>query len=141
MNFNLNNGIEKAEISGFEDESSILDEHLHERQRVDEASALSTAAEFIALNIYPERRVLSGEKTLKVLLKYSLRFGEMAVYRYTEDGNDYCFHVLQITDEGAAGLIWKHCRLNTGEKVWLSSWHCHTVMYRMPLILWTAFRV
>jgi cell division protein ZipA len=72
---------------------------------VDEASALSTAAEFIALNIYPERRVLSGEKTLKVLLKYGLRFGEMACFhRYTEDGSKLLFSVLQITDEGAAGF-------------------------------------
>ncbi|WP_166171076.1 cell division protein ZipA C-terminal FtsZ-binding domain-containing protein [Acinetobacter sp. SA01] len=103
--FNLNSSIEKAEISDFEDESSILDEHLHEQQRVDEASALSTAAEFIALNIYPERRVLSGEKTLKVLLKYGLRFGEMACFhRYTEDGSKLLFSVLQITDEGAAGF-------------------------------------
>ncbi|CAB1216789.1 cell division protein ZipA C-terminal FtsZ-binding domain-containing protein [Acinetobacter bouvetii] len=97
--------IEKAEISEFEDESSILDEHLHEQQRVDEESALSTAAEFIALNIYPERRVLSGEKTLKVLLKYGLRFGEMACFhRYSEDGSKLLFSVLQITDEGAAGF-------------------------------------
>lgn len=103
--FNLDSSIEKAEISDFEDESSILDEHLHEQQRVDEASALSTAAEFIALNIYPERRVLSGEKTLKVLLKYGLRFGEMACFhRYTEDGSKLLFSVLQITDEGAAGF-------------------------------------
>lgn len=103
--FNLNSSIEKAEISDFEDESSILDEHLHEQQRVDEASALSTAAEFIALNIYPERRVLSGEKTLKVLLKYGLRFGEMACFhRYSEDGSKLLFSVLQITDEGAAGF-------------------------------------
>ncbi len=68
--FSLNANIAKAEISEFEEESSILDEHLHEQQRVDEESALSTAVEFIALNIYPERRVLSGEITLKVLLKY-----------------------------------------------------------------------
>ena len=103
--FNLNSNIDKAEISDFEDESSILDEHLHEQQRVDEASALSTAAEFVALNVYPERRVLSGEKTLKVLLKYGLRFGEMACFhRYSEDGSKLLFSVLQITDEGAAGF-------------------------------------
>ena len=47
----LNAHIEKAEISEFEDESNILDEHLHEQQRVDEESALSTAVEFITLNI------------------------------------------------------------------------------------------
>lgn len=103
--FSLNNQIEKAEILEFEDESSILDEHLHEQQRVDEESALSTAVDFIALNIYPERRVLSGEKTLKVLLKYGLRFGEMACFhRYNQDDSKLLFSVLQITDEGAAGF-------------------------------------
>ncbi|OTG65711.1 cell division protein ZipA [Acinetobacter sp. ANC 4470] len=103
--FNLNANIAKAEISEFEEESSILDEHLHEQQRVDEESALSTAVEFIALNIYPERRVLSGEKTLKVLLKYGLRFGEMACFhRYSQDDSKLLFSVLQITDEGAAGF-------------------------------------
>ena len=101
----LNAHIEKAEISEFEDESNILDEHLHEQQRVDEESALSTAVEFITLNIYPERRVLSGEKTLKVLLKYGLRFGEMACFhRYNQDDTKLLFSVLQITDEGAAGF-------------------------------------
>ena len=101
----LKANIEKAEISEFEDESSILDEHLHEQQRVDEESALSTAVEFIALNVYPERRVLSGEKTLKVLLKYGLRFGEMACFhRYSQDDSKLLFSVLQITDEGAAGF-------------------------------------
>lgn len=103
--FSLNTQIEKAEISEFDDESSILDEHLHEQQRVDEESALSTAVDFIALNIYPERRVLSGEKTLKVLLKYGLRFGEMACFhRYSQDESKLLFSVLQITDEGAAGF-------------------------------------
>ncbi|WP_407305075.1 cell division protein ZipA C-terminal FtsZ-binding domain-containing protein [Acinetobacter sp.] len=101
----VNANIEKAEISEFEDESSILDEHLHEQQRVDEESALSTAVEFISLNVYPERRVLSGEKTLKVLLKYGLRFGEMACFhRYSQDDSKLLFSVLQITDEGAAGF-------------------------------------
>ena len=103
--FSLNTQIEKAEISEFDDESSILDEHLHEQQRVDEESALSTAVDFIALNIYPERRVLSGEKTLKVLLKYGLRFGEMACFhRYSQDESKLLLSVLQITDEGAAGF-------------------------------------
>ena len=105
VELSLNTHIEKAEISEFEDESSILDEHLHEQQRVDEESALSTAVDFIALNIYPERRVLSGEKTLKVLLKYGLRFGEMACFhRYSQDDSKLLFSVLQITDDGAAGF-------------------------------------
>ncbi|PWF32679.1 cell division protein ZipA, partial [Yersinia pestis] len=39
--FSLNSNIEKAEISEFNDESSILDAHLHEQKIVDEESALS----------------------------------------------------------------------------------------------------
>ena len=97
--------IEKAEIVEFNEESSILDEHLHEQQRVDEESVLQTAEEFIVFNIYPERRVLTGDKTLKVLLKYGLRYGEMACFhRYDEEHENLSFSVLQITEEGPAGF-------------------------------------
>lgn len=103
--FSLNSQIEKANIREFEEESSILDAHLHEQQLVDDESALATAESFIALNIFPERRILSGEKTLKVLLKYGLRFGEMSCFhRYNEDGSKLLFSVLQITDNGADGF-------------------------------------
>ncbi|MHA3893294.1 cell division protein ZipA C-terminal FtsZ-binding domain-containing protein [Acinetobacter sp. GXMZU3951] len=97
--------VEKAEITEFNEESSILDEHLHEQQRVDEESVLQTAEEFIVFNIYPERRILTGDKMLKVLLKYGLRYGEMACFhRYDEEHQKLSFSVLQITDEGAAGF-------------------------------------
>lgn len=103
--FSLNSTIEKAEIAEFADESSILDAHLHEQQLVDEESALATAEDFVALNVYPERRLLTGEKTLKVLMKYGLRYGEMACFhRYNEDGTKLLFSVLQVTDEGASGF-------------------------------------
>jgi len=103
--FSLNSQIEKADIREFEEESSILDAHLHEQQLVDDESALATAESFIALNIFPERRILSGEKTLKVLLKYGLRFGEMSCFhRYNEDGSKLLFSVLQITDNDADGF-------------------------------------
>jgi len=103
--FSLNSNIEKAEIAEFADESSILDAHLHEQQLVDEESALATAEDFVALNVYPERRLLTGEKTLKVLMKYGLRYGEMACFhRYNEDGSKLLFSVLQVTDEGASGF-------------------------------------
>ncbi len=66
--FNLNPNIETAEIKEFEDESSILDKHLHEQQRFDDESSLANAASIIALNVYPNpRNALSGDKTLKVL--------------------------------------------------------------------------
>ncbi len=103
--FSLNSNIEKAEIAEFSDESSILDAHLHEQQLVDEESALATAEDFVALNVYPERRLLTGEKTLKVLMKYGLRYGEMACFhRYNEDGTKLLFSVLQVTDGGASGF-------------------------------------
>ncbi len=103
--FSLNSNIEKAEISEFNDESSILDAHLHEQKIVDEESALSNAETIISLHIYPQGRVLSGEKTLKVLLKYGLRYGELACFhRYSEDGSKLLFSVLQMTDTGMEGF-------------------------------------
>ncbi len=103
--FKLNNHIEKAEISEFADESSILDVHLHEQQLVDEESALSTAEEFITINVYPDRRLLTGDRTLKLLMKYGLRYGEMSCFhRYSEDGSKLLFSVLQIGKEGPAGF-------------------------------------
>lgn len=103
--FTLNASVEKAEITDFNDESSILDAHLHEQKNLDDESALANAQEFVALNVYPERRVLSGEKTLKVLLKYGLRYGEMRCFhRYSEDNAQLLFSVLEITDEGANGF-------------------------------------
>ena len=103
--FSLNSNIEKAEISEFNDESSILDAHLHEQKIVDEESALSNAETIISLHIYPQGRVLSGDKTLKVLLKYGLRYGELACFhRYSEDCSKLLFSVLQMTDTGMEGF-------------------------------------
>ncbi len=48
------------------------------------------------MHIYPQGRVLSGDKTLKVLLKYGLRYGELACFhRYSEDDSKLLFSVLQ----------------------------------------------
>lgn len=103
--FTLNSNIEKAEISDFEEESSILDAHLYEQKVVDDECALVTAESFIAFNVVYKGRVLSGEKTLKVLLKYGLRFGEMKCFhRYNEDGTKLLFSALQITDTGTEGF-------------------------------------
>ena len=102
----LNPNIATVEIEEFDGESNILDVHLHEQQRCDDESALATAEQIIALNVYPNpRRALSGDKALKVLLKYGLRFGEMSCFhRYNEDGTKLLFSVLQINDEGADGF-------------------------------------
>lgn len=106
--FTLNPNVETAEIEAFEEESSILDVHLHEQQRFDDESALANAEYIISLNVYPNpRKALSGDKTLKVLLKYGLRFGEMnCFHRYesSEQDSPLMFSVLRITDEGPAGF-------------------------------------
>lgn len=106
--FSLNPTIETAEIAEFDGESNILDVHLHEQQRCDDESALATAQQIIALNVYPNpRRALSGDKSLKVLLKYGLRYGEMSCfhrYEKTEEQSPLMFSVLRITDEGPAGF-------------------------------------
>ena len=104
----LNPNIETVEIAEFEGESIILDVHLHEQQRYDDESALATAEQIIALNVYANpRHALLGEKALKVLLKYGLRFGEMSCfhrYENTEDPSALMFSVLRITDNGPAGF-------------------------------------
>ncbi|MCH7336248.1 cell division protein ZipA C-terminal FtsZ-binding domain-containing protein [Acinetobacter sp. NIPH 2699] len=104
----LNPDIETVEIAEFEGESNILDVHLHEQQRYDDESALATAEQIIALNVYPNpRRALSGDKALKVLLKYGLRFGEMSCfhrYENTDEPSALMFSVLRITDHGPAGF-------------------------------------
>ena len=102
---NLIAQIQKAEILEFSEESSILDAHLYEQKIADDECELSNAELTIALNIYPQGRVLSGEKTLKVLLKYGLRFGELGCFhRYSEDGSQLLFSVLQISDTEIAGF-------------------------------------
>ena len=106
--FQLNPEIEAATIAEFDGESNLLDVHLHEQQLFDDERALATAQEIVALNVYPNpRRALSGDKTLKVLLKYGLRFGEMACFhRYdkTDEPSPLMFSVLRMTDNGPAGF-------------------------------------
>ncbi|AMW79641.1 cell division protein ZipA [Acinetobacter sp. TGL-Y2] len=106
--FVLNSNITPAEIQDFDEESSILDVHLHEQQRFDDESTLANAETIIALNVYPNpRKALSGDKTLKVLLKYGLRFGEMNCFHRYEDPENtspLMFSVLRITDQGPAGF-------------------------------------
>ena len=106
--FTLNPNVETTPIEEFTEESNILDVHLHEQQRFDDESALANAEYIISLNMYPNpRKALSGDKTLKVLLKYGLRFGEMnCFHRYESPDQEspLMFSVLRITDEGPAGF-------------------------------------
>ncbi|MEB3767499.1 cell division protein ZipA C-terminal FtsZ-binding domain-containing protein [Acinetobacter sp. MD2] len=108
LDLGLNTDMQTAEIAAFEEESSILDLHLHEQQCYDDESALSKAEYIIALNVFPNpRKVLSGDKALKVLLKYGLRFGELSCfhrYENTDEVSPLMFSVLRMTDEGPSGF-------------------------------------
>jgi cell division protein ZipA len=123
----LNPNIATVEIEEFDGESNILDVHLHEQQRYDDESALATAEQIIALNVYPNpRRALSGDKALKVLLKYGLRFGEMSCfhrYENTDEPSPLMFSVLRVTDNGPAGFDLESLSGNK-YKVWHFSLHC-----------------
>ena len=106
--FTPNTHVETVKIQEFEDESSILDVHLNEQQRQDDQSILANAEKIIGLNLYPDpRRALSGDKTLKVMMKYGLRFGEMSCFhRYEDPENEssLMFSVLRIIDSTPAGF-------------------------------------
>ena len=106
--FTPNTQVETVKIKEFEDESSILDVHLNEQQRQDDQSILANAERIIGLNVYPDpRRALSGDKTLKVMMKYGLRFGEMSCFhRYEDPENEssLMFSVLRIIDSTPAGF-------------------------------------
>ena len=106
--FTPNTQVETVKIQEFEDESSILDVHLNEQQRQDDQSILANAERIIGLNVYPDpRRALSGDKTLKVMMKYGLRFGEMSCFHRYEDPeneNSLMFSVLRIIDSTPAGF-------------------------------------
>ncbi len=97
--------VDMVEQAGLVEESSILDAHLSEQSRQDEESVLATAAQLVALYLYPSpKRALSGEKTLKMLIKYGLRYGEMSCFHRYEDNEQsspLMFSVLRISDDGA----------------------------------------
>ena len=95
-------------LEDWEGESSILDLHLTEQERHDEESALACAEHIVALYVWPNpSRALSGEKALKILLKYGLRYGEMQCfhrYQQVEETSPLMFSVLRLTNEGPAGF-------------------------------------
>ncbi len=99
----INKEIEKAQATEFNEESDILEAYLHEQKRIDEESALFKAEKIISFNLWPQNRRLSGDKTFKMLLKYGLRFGALSCFhRYSEDGSQLLFSVLQLTEDGEA---------------------------------------
>ena len=89
----------------WKNESTVFDAHLSEQDRHDEESTLATAKKIVAFYVYPNpERALSGERTLKMLLKYGLRYGEMACfhrYEHAEQVSPLLFSVLRIQEDGA----------------------------------------
>ena len=95
------------------DELNVLDAHLSEQNRQDEESALATAEKVLALYVYPNpSRALSGDRALKILLKYGLRYGEIdqpsplmfSVLRLQEDGTPTGFDLEALPSEEVKGL-------------------------------------
>ncbi|OUY05926.1 cell division protein ZipA C-terminal FtsZ-binding domain-containing protein [Acinetobacter populi] len=97
--------VDEIERVEWENEADVIDAHLNEQNRQDEESALAKAQQLIALYMYPNPgRALSGERTLKMLLKYGLRYGEMSCFHRYEDADKpspLMFSVLRINEDGA----------------------------------------
>ena len=97
-----------AQVAEFDGESNLLDEHLSEQQRRDAEADIANAEHVITLKIMANpRRALSGDKALKVLLKYGLRYGELSCFhRHEQPDQDspLMFSVLRITDFGYGGF-------------------------------------
>lgn len=89
----------------WENESTVFDAHLSEQDRHDEESPLATAEKFVTFSLYPNpERALSGERTLNMLKKYGLRYGEMACfhrYEHTDQVSPLMFSVLRMQEDGA----------------------------------------
>lgn len=115
MRINLVSAVEDApnvigttQLSAWEGESALIDEHLAEHTRSEEDSILVQAEQIIALHLVPKSgRPLEGRLVLQLLRKYGLRFGEMDLFhRFEETSGDgaMMFSVLKYTQEGPAGF-------------------------------------
>lgn len=87
---------------------NLLDAHLSEQQRRDSEADIANADHVITLKVMANpRRALSGDKALKVMLKYGLRYGELSCFHRHEQpdvDSALMFSVLRITDFGYAGF-------------------------------------
>lgn len=96
--------VDSIENHDWSQELNVLDAHLSEQSRQDEESALATAQQLVALYVYPNpSRALSGDRALKILLKYGLRFGEMSCfhrYHHPEQVSPLMFSLLRINEDG-----------------------------------------
>ncbi len=97
-----------TQLSAWEGESALIDEHLAEHTRSEEDSILVQAEQIIAIHLVPRSgRPLEGRQVLQLLRKYGLRFGEMDLFhRFEETSGEgaMMFSVLKYTQEGPAGF-------------------------------------
>ncbi|HEY4713856.1 MAG TPA: cell division protein ZipA C-terminal FtsZ-binding domain-containing protein, partial [Aquirhabdus sp.] len=97
-----------TQLSAWEGESALIDEHLAEHTRSEEDSILVQAEQIIAIHLVPRSgRPLEGRQVFQLLRKYGLRFGEMDLFhRFEETSGEgaMMFSVLKYTQEGPAGF-------------------------------------
>ncbi len=100
--------VDTTQLSEWEGESALIDEHLAEHTRSEEDSILVQAEQIIAIHLVPRSgRPLEGRLVLQLLRKYGLRFGEMDLFhRFEETSGEgaMMFSVLKYTQEGPAGF-------------------------------------
>ncbi|AXI02062.1 cell division protein ZipA C-terminal FtsZ-binding domain-containing protein [Aquirhabdus parva] len=100
--------IDTAELTEWQGDSILLDEHLADHSRSEEDSILVQAEQIIAIHLLPKSgRPLEGKMVLRLLRKHGLRFGEMSLFHRFEEATGQgpmMFSVLKYTQEGPAGF-------------------------------------
>lgn len=95
----LNPNIEVKQVEAFKGESELLTVNLEEQQRQDERYAPAEQQQVIEFYVYIDdsEDTLTGERFLKILDRYGLRFGEMNYFhRYQEDEQGQLHHMFSL---------------------------------------------
>ncbi len=97
-----------AQVEEWQGESALLEAHIEDQERRDDESALAQAEHIIALYVMPAAsRTLAGERTMQLLRKFGLRYGEMSLFHRfldSEGTGPLMFSVLRYTSEGPLGF-------------------------------------
>ncbi len=104
----LDKALQTTHVEEWQGESALLDAHIEDQERRDDESALAQAEHIIALYVMPAAaRALSGERTMQLLRKFGLRYGEMSLFHRFLDSDGtgpLMFSVLRYTSEGPLGF-------------------------------------
>ena len=96
------------QVEEWQGESTLLEAHIEDQERRDDESALAQAEHIIALYVMPAAsRTLAGERTMQLLRKFGLRYGEMSLFHRfldSEGTGPLMFSVLRYTSEGPLGF-------------------------------------